>query len=261
MPGHQADTARRARTADRWADIAGSVSDRAPELADTPVGLAVARLALSLRMADRGHTAMQAMNRREPAWSSRQHWLAAPWVAAGTRALSLRAYPLAYPQVRLAPHPPGTLRLRYLCYLYCPAARQAGSVGRRRPGTASHPSAWQSRNAGRLFHPKRLHPLTAQSLRLAACWPLFRFVALSITERAPADTPDQRHTRHTQEYATQVIRAVIRLGSEREGSGAGATSSPISSHTAAAPRRGRECPPVAGATPGSSGCPRVPAAW
>ena len=66
---------------------------------------------------------------------------------------------------------------------------------------------------------------------------------------------------HTQEYATQVIRAVIRLGSEREGSGAGATSSPISSHTAAAPRRGRECPPVAGATPGSSGCPRVPAAW
>ena len=42
---------------------------------------------------------------------------------------------------------------------------------------------------------------------------VFRYVDFSITERAPADTPDQRHTRHAQEYATQVIRAVIRLGS------------------------------------------------
>jgi len=37
----------------------------------------------------------------------------------------------------------------------CPAVQKGGSVVPRRPDTLDHPGAWRSRNAGRLFHPRR----------------------------------------------------------------------------------------------------------
>ena len=37
----------------------------------------------------------------------------------------------------------------------CPAVQNGGSVAPRRPDNLDHPDAWWSRNAGRLFHPRR----------------------------------------------------------------------------------------------------------
>jgi hypothetical protein len=37
----------------------------------------------------------------------------------------------------------------------CPAVQNGGSVVPRIPDTLDHPGAWRSRNAGRLFHPRR----------------------------------------------------------------------------------------------------------
>jgi hypothetical protein len=37
----------------------------------------------------------------------------------------------------------------------CPAVQNGGSVAPRIPDKLDHPDAWRSRNAGRLFHPRR----------------------------------------------------------------------------------------------------------
>jgi len=37
----------------------------------------------------------------------------------------------------------------------CPAVQNGGSVAPRIPDNLDHPDAWRSRNAGRLFHPRR----------------------------------------------------------------------------------------------------------
>ena len=37
----------------------------------------------------------------------------------------------------------------------CSAVQKGGSVAPRRPDNLDHPDAWWSRNAGRLFHPRR----------------------------------------------------------------------------------------------------------
>jgi hypothetical protein len=49
---------------------------------------------------------------------------------------------------RLAAHP---LERRWS---FCPAVQNVGLVVRRIPDTVYHQGAWQSRNAGRMFHPK-----------------------------------------------------------------------------------------------------------
>ena len=57
-----------------------------------------------------------------------------------------------------------------------------------------------------MFHPKRFYPLHAQSLRLAAH---NRYVALSITERAPANVATDYIRR---EYSILLIRTSVRSG-------------------------------------------------
>ena len=171
----------RAHRVDRQADTAaGIVEGTAHTMADTlerADTLAAPRWARLHYMADMGHRVR------------------------GWRATAL-VLVLAEPLLSAA-HPPETVSPGYR---YCPAARRAGSVGRHRPRTAYHRGAWRSRSAGRMFHPKRFYPLHAQSLRLAA---LDRYVALSITERAPANVATDYIRR---EYSILLIRTLVRPG-------------------------------------------------
>lgn len=56
---------------------------------------------------------------------------------------------------------------------HCPTLQDFGSIARRTPNTGYRQGVWRSRNAGRVFHPRRFHPLQTRALESAAGYSLF----------------------------------------------------------------------------------------